>query len=221
MQFLYNKNASSDYITLKDDDFNYIFKVRRNMKDKIIFFRNMTDDILYKYELIEKTKKTANYKLITSTRDISKKKEFHLAISVIDIKEIEKMIPFLNELEVSKISFVYSQYSQRNIKLNLDKINRILISSSQQCGRNNFIEIDEFKNIEDFLLIYPDSYILHFTKMLLNEQIHKIKTIIIGPEGGFSDEEVDLFDKTKRIGLNTNSILRTTTACISVASLKL
>lgn len=131
------------------------------------------------------------------------------------------MIPFLNELEVSKISFVYAKRSQRNIKINTEKIKKILINSSQQCGRNNLIEIDEFNNIKDFLSKYPNSYILHFTKTSFNQKSKEIKTIIIGPEGGFSDDEIALFDESKKVGLNTSSILRTTTACINIASLKL
>jgi 16S rRNA (uracil1498-N3)-methyltransferase len=221
VQFLYNQNASNDYIELEKEDFNYIFKVRRTIKSNILYFRNMQDNTLYKYELIEKTKKIAKYKLKTFTKDKQKNKKFHLAISIIDIKEIEKMIPFLNELEVFKISFIYSKYSQKNIKINLEKIKKILINSSQQCGRNIFIQIDEFDNIKDFLIKYPHSYILHFNKTLFNQKIKEIQTIIVGPEGGFSDEEVDLFDKNKKVGLNTSSILRTTTACIHLASLKI
>ncbi len=220
MQFLYNKNASDEYIQLDGLDFNYIFKVRRAKAD-ILFFRNMLNKTLYEYELIEKTKKIAKYKLKTSKKDKEKKKTFHLAISIIDIKEIEKLIPFLNELEVAKISFVYAKYSQRNIKINLERINKILINSSQQCGRNDFIEIDEFNNVKDFLSKYPNSYALHFNNTPFKEKAENIETILVGAEGGFSDEEISLFDDDKIVGINTDSILRTTTACAYLSSFKL
>lgn len=54
---------------------------------------------------------------------------------VIDIKSIKKVLPMLNELGVSRITFVYCDRSQINIKLDFARFERILEASMQQCGR--------------------------------------------------------------------------------------
>jgi len=57
----------------------------------------------------------------------------------------------LNEIGVSKISFIYCDRSQKNFIINLKRVKKILINSSQQCGRSVMMDIEEIECIENFL----------------------------------------------------------------------
>ncbi len=218
MQFTYNSEAGSDSLTISDDIYRYLFKARRHKLEDEIFFRNLADDNLYKYIVKSINKKEALLSLSSSEKKIVKaKNNFHLAWCIVDTKTVEKYIASLNEIGVDKITFVYSSFSQKNFKPNFEKLNKILINSSQQCGRSNLIQLDTCECISDFLKNYPDTKILDFSENSIPTDRH-IETFLIGTEGGFSQDERDLFKKENILGLRSNLILRSETAAISVAS---
>jgi 16S rRNA (uracil1498-N3)-methyltransferase len=214
MQFLYYPNPSTQ-IVLTGEAHKYLFKVRRIKKNEKVKIRNLKDDFLYIYEIIDINKKEALLKLTEKINSPSKPHQFfHLAWCIIDPKNIEKTLPSLNEIGVSKISFIYCDYSQRNFKLKLDRLTKILINSSQQCGRSDMMEIEILNSSKEFFEKYPNFAALDFD----GEKI-KCKTIdkpvLIGPEGGFSQEERKFFKEKYRL---EGFILRSETAACAISS---
>ena len=45
-------------------------------------------------------------------------------------------------------SLLFIDYSQKNFKINIEKIEKILINSSCQCGRSNIIKLDVCKTLK-------------------------------------------------------------------------
>ena len=220
MQFVFSHDAKESSLIIRDDIYKYLFKARRHKLNDLILFRNLKDNNIYTYEVFNILKKEAVLNLIKSEElIIESKKQLHILWSVVDPKTIEKQLPYLNEIGVDKISFFYADYSQKNFKLNFDKFEKILINSSQQCGRSSFIKLELVPSLNDFLKTYPDTYVLNFS--CKNVKDFDVNTIAIGCEGGFSKEELSLFEENRVIGLNTNLILRSETAISSVSSLLL
>ncbi len=219
MQFIYSKDAKNSTMNLSVREYAHIFKVRRVKNGKILFFRNMEDDYIYRYEIKNIDKKSAFLELKDSKiLKIEAKKSLHIGWCVVDPKTIEKTLPFLNELGVSKISFVYCDFSQRNFKIDLERINRILINSCQQCGRSSLMQIEILKNLQEFLKLYPDSKIIDFSENKL-EKNSDFDSFLVGCEGGFSKAERALFDKKNVVGFENSMILRSETAVISTVIL--
>ena len=122
MQFVYFPNPASQ-ISITGDEHKYLFKVRRIKKDELVKIRNLKDDYLYIYKIESINKKEAILSLIEKKLSPNKpKKPFHLAWCVIEPKNIEKTLPALNEIGISKITFVYCDYSQKNFKIKLERI---------------------------------------------------------------------------------------------------
>jgi 16S rRNA (uracil1498-N3)-methyltransferase len=219
MQFSYHENSGDFILNITNDLYKYLFKIRRHNKQKNIFFRNLKDNNIYEYEVLNINKKNAQLKLINSKELITKQnKNLHLAWCVTDTKTIEKTLPFLNELGVYKISFIYCNYSQKHFKINFDKLKKILINSSMQCGRNDIVKLENYNNLDTFLEKYPDSYIFNFSSNNINNYLNNIQTIVVGCEGGFSKNEILKFNQNKTVGINSNLILRSETAIITIAS---
>ena len=219
MQFSYHQNAGTSSLEIDGDLYNYLFKVRRHKSEETFDFRNLKDDFIYTYQVLEIGKRSATLSLIKSLSKPSQPlKETHIGWCVVDPKTIEKTLPFLNELGVSKISFIYSDFSQKNFKMNYDRYEKIVINSCMQCARSDMIKFEEYKSIKEFLKIYPNSHILDFSPNTIQQHCD-IDTIIIGSEGGFSQKERDMFTDNKIVGLKNNLILRSETAAISVSSL--
>lgn len=219
MQFIYHIDSSKDILIAKDELYNYLFRVRRLKSDQIYSFRNLKDDFIYRYKLTSIGKKEATFYLVDSYLSPNKSNSnLHLAWAICDLKTIEKTLPSLNELGLARLSFIYSDFSQKNFKINYDRIEKILINSSMQCGRSDMMIIEEFNSLEEFLGQYPNSHMLNFSNRYLNNSLD-IKTLIVGSEGGFSPREIELFEENKIIGLKNNLILRSETATISAVAI--
>ncbi|HRN00116.1 MAG TPA: 16S rRNA (uracil(1498)-N(3))-methyltransferase [Aliarcobacter cryaerophilus] len=219
MQFIYDKNAKNELLKIEDENYNYIIKARRHKLDDILDFRNLEDDFLYSYKISQIDKKSLFLNLLKKEEKIiENSKKIHLAWCVVDPKTIYENIASLNELGVDKITFVYSDFSQKNFKINFEKLEKILINSSSQCGRSSIIKLDIYKNIDTFIADNPDTYFLDFSQTSIDSKVLDIKTLMIGTEGGFSKRERELFNKNFIVGFSSNLILKSQTAIISATS---
>ncbi len=222
MQYLYHPKASSLELDITGDEYRYLFKVRRHKKETSVHLRNLQDNILYTYEVISLNRRLAQIRLIGQRElVVSSAKKLHIAWCIIDPKKIEKILPMLNEIGVYKITFVYCKRSQKQFKIDMNKLERIAINSSQQSGRSVMMEFDEVASLEEFIKNYPHSYMLNFSDNTTLTSDMDIETIVIGCEGGFTQDEIILFNEDRIIGLDTPMILRSESAAVSVASLVL
>ena len=219
MQFSYDELCGDNTLIVSDDAYKYLIKARRHKVGDKIYFRNLKDNFIYLYELISIDRRNANFNLLSSEEKVLlNEKSLHLGWCVVDPKTIEKYIASLNELGVEKITFIYSEFSQNNFKMNIDKLEKILINSSSQCGRSNIIELDICDSLENFIKENEDVYFLDFSQTSIDNKKDEIKTLVIGCEGGFSQDERFLFNKENIVGFNSSMILRSETAIVSSSS---
>ncbi|MEE3776414.1 16S rRNA (uracil(1498)-N(3))-methyltransferase [Campylobacter sp. CX2-4080-23] len=214
MKFIYHKGAGSENLKIDGDGFSHL-KALRLSEGKRVDIRNLKDGYSYIYEISTIDRHVATLLLIFKSLILPMEHKFELAWAVVDSSVIEKSLPSLNELGVGRLNLVYCEFSQRNIKLNLERFERILISSSQQCGRNSLMEISIFHSVDEFLGYKKDIALIDFG----GENLDNYKMdymLFVGPEGGFSQSEREKI--TMKFALNSPYILRSNTAIISVAS---
>ena len=218
MNFLYVDKDLSDELELSTKEYRHIFKVRRIKKGERLNIRNLRDDFLYTYTIETIDKKNALLKLEDKrVLKIEPKKPLHVSWCVVDPKTIEKTLPFLNEFGVSKISFVYCDFSQKNFKIDLERLKRILINSSQQCGRSSLMEIEIVNSLKELIDRYPDIKIIDFGGKNLTCK-EKFDSFLVGCEGGFSKAEREIFKNNQIVGLDFPTILRSESAVLYVTS---
>ena len=219
MVFLFQKDAGKDLFTLKNEDFKYLIKVRRHVVGDEISFRSKDDlGLLYTYKIVSIQNRSLDVKLIdVKTLSVESKKKLHIGWCVIDTKSIEKVLPMLCEIGVSKISFIFCDRSQKNFKLDFKRFERILEASMQQCGRSSFIEFDTFKNIEEFISRFPQTKVFDFCDKVLDDYVD-IDTVLVGCEGGFSKDEREFLKNKDVFRLDTPMVLRSESAVVAVAS---
>jgi 16S rRNA (uracil1498-N3)-methyltransferase len=218
MQFIYEQNASSHTLSITNDNYRYLAKARRIKVGELINIRNLQNSFLYQYEVTDITKKEISL-ILKSQEEISvvAKKELHIGWCVIDPKSIEKVLPSLNEIGVSKITFIYCNYSQKNFKINLERLSKILVSSSTQSGRSSLMQIDIVDTIEEFLRVEPNSYLLNFSPNHIDDKKDSINSIVVGCEGGLTQDEIDLFGD-RVVGLDSPLILKSESAVLSASA---
>lgn len=219
MQFLFCESGGEDSITLKGEIFNYIFKVRRHKSEKYLHIRNpQSPKILYKYLITEVDRRKAILILENSSETfLTPEKLITLGWCVVDSKTIEKTLPMLNELGIQNIYFIYCDYSQQNIKLDFDRFQKILQSSSMQSGRFNTINLYKSESLDIFLKDNPETVAIDFSNEKLEKMEKESISILVGSEGGFSEDERTKFRNIR--GLDFSYILRSQTAVISAISI--
>ncbi len=218
MQYLFHPQASEPSLELRGDEHRYIFKVRRHREGEEIAMRNLKDNKIYLYTISSLNKKQALLTLkYSKVLEVKAKKSLHIAWCVIEPKSIEKVLPTLNEIGIEKISFIYCKRSQKSFKLDFNRLEKILLNSSQQCGRSQLMELEMVDNLELFLKNYPETVMLNFSKKILSKDKH-ISTIAIGCEGGFTKEEIALFESNNIIGLDSPLILKSESAVCAVGA---
>ena len=214
MKFLYSKEAKNERIRLEGEGFLHL-KARRAKIGERIDVRNLTDGQNHIYEIINLDKKGAELNLIFSHDVEARNSDLALAWAIVDPKTIEKALPSLNEIGVAKIVFFYGEFSQKNFMLDFSRLERILISSCEQCGRNDLMKFEIYKSLDELVKFYQNVALIDFEGENLDGYAGK-EILAIGPEGGFSRSEREAV--AKKYGLKAKNILRSQTAILGVTA---
>ncbi|MDR1911802.1 MAG: 16S rRNA (uracil(1498)-N(3))-methyltransferase [Helicobacteraceae bacterium] len=217
MRFLFCENAGELNVILEGDAFLHI-KARRVRVGETIAMRNLRDDRLYFYSIVElkKTHATATLegdevKIVLCDRAID------LAWCVVDPKTIEKTLPFLNEIGARKLYLLWSEKSQRGFHLSLNRFNRILNASCEQCGRSRKMEV-EIMELAEFVTQNSNIASLDFNAPPIEPSAALDKILIVGPEGGFGAKDYETLKNYPRYSLSTPLVLRSETAIVLIAA---
>lgn len=218
MQFNFCEFAGEKQLSLSVKEYSHIFKVRRIAVGANLDFSNLSDEKIYTYEINDINKKEANLTLL-DVQDAKKVStcKIHVGWCVVDPKTIEKNIAMLNEMGVEKLTFVYAAFSQKSYKIDENRLRRILINSCEQSGRTSLMQIEVLQSVAEYLETYPKSIIIDFSKNFLSSD-DNIESFLVGPEGGFSQKERELFKSREVFGLKSPNILRSETAVTGVCA---
>jgi 16S rRNA (uracil1498-N3)-methyltransferase len=134
------------------------------------------------------------YKIIEDTK-LEKQKDQILIQSIIDKNYLDKLCEIIPINNITKLVLVESDYS--NVpNINLERLNLILTRSCEQCENPYLPTIELITKTK--LTQYLKSNNTKATVLELPSKNNqtltaKLDTIIVGPEGGFSPEEVLFF----------------------------
>ncbi len=218
MLYLYHKEAGKPQLTLVGDEHRYIFKVRRHKADDTLYLRNLKDGLLHRYVITFIDKRSAILELQESqVLEVKANNSLHIGWCIIDPKSIEKVITSLNEMGVEKITFIYCKRSQKSFKIDFQRLEKILLNSSQQSGRSEMMKLEMAEDLESFLVQNPKSKMLNFSENKIEAQ-SDIDTIVIGCEGGFHEDEVAFFEAESIVGFDTSLVLKSESAVCAAVS---
>lgn len=219
MKFILSCDAGKPQLSLSGDEYKYIIKVRRHVVGDIIAFRHRSSlSEEYHYRLEHADGRRADFILEKHQHaPCEATKKVHIGWCVIDPKTVEKVLPMLTEMGVSRITFIQCHRSQRNFRFDFDRFDRIMESSIMQCGRTSLIEFSEAASLEEFLNAHPQSVILDFGGEELNSA-EPLETVVIGCEGGFHESERSLFAHHRIRHFSSPMILRSESVAVAVAS---
>ena len=154
-------------------------------------------------------------------KKIQTKTSVYLALSMLKGEHTDMVVEKVTELGVSGIVLVQTD---RVIKkgANLDRLQKIAIEASEQCGRIDVPEISINEDLESLLdsSIFDKKVILDMSGVKYQNISGEKILLFIGPEGGWSDNEICMF-KNKGVtvaSIGENVLRAETAAIVGVAS---
>lgn len=230
MQRYFSKFRENDYLKLDSDDWHHINNVMRLNENDLI--EVVYDQVCYICKIVNYDSELKV--VITDIKEESRQNipEVVLLIPLLKEAKMDLIIQKSTELGVGKIipiklSRSIIKLEDKKISKKIDRWNRIAKEASEQSKRLNIPvvdlpkTIDEIKNISGLKLICSTRSLdnnLH--NLLQTSNTYDRIVVVIGPEGGLSNEEEDLFIKFgfKPVRLG-NNIMRVETVPIFFMSI--
>lgn len=211
---------------LSADGFQHLIKVLRlNVNDGIVLFNG--DGKNYSATITQVAKKSASFKVTAvEDNDTESPVPVHLGQVISRGDRMDFVLQKSVELGVSEITPLFSE--RCGVKLSGDRLEKkqqqwqkIVRSACEQCGRSIVPNVKPAQTLEDFINNSFDGLRLTLDPtaeqpLSSYTQADKGIQLLIGPEGGFTDEEVLGAEKQgfKPMKLGPR-ILRTETAALS------
>jgi 16S rRNA (uracil1498-N3)-methyltransferase len=144
-----------------------------------------------------------------------------LAFAPIKQARLEEMLSMATQMGVGKLQPVITDRTNEH-HIKWDRIKKIIIESAEQSGRNSIPELLPTQKFCEFLqvtsLIFADERMAQTDTNVGAENFPPLRpaTVLIGPEGGFSDAEFTALDAAGATGINLGrTILRAETAAVA------
>ena len=222
---------SDDLITLTEDNYNHAKNVLRlKESDKI---EVVCQGKLYLSKIDKIFDREIICKIEEKLEDESESDlDLYLYQAIAKGKKMDLIIQKATELGVKKIFPLNTKRTivrldKKGEKKRLSRWNQISVEAAKQSKRTEPLTVEEVMNIEDFkqvegtvLIAYEEEDSQGIKEVLRSKNIKQPIHLVIGPEGGFTEEEVEnlksLGAKSVKIGPR---ILRTETASIVASSI--
>lgn len=222
---LFYGEISNNVVTINDEEQQHIVKVLRIRNGELISVTDGKGNLASGQLLIEgKKAKLENPEITTEIPNFPRK--LHIAIAPTkNIDRIEFFVEKAVEMGISEITFLQTEKTERK-NISIEKLTKQAISASKQSLRFHFPKLNDLVKFSDFIknLDAETTFVAHCNENLERQNLKEIKsqkniTFLIGPEGDFSDREIQLLAEKgiKAVSLGSQR-LRTETAGIFVAA---
>ena len=220
----YFENLDNGMVKLTDGEAQHLSRVRRaKVGDEIVAFNGDGFDYLLR---IEEIKKDFILATLIEKKENRAQNDGNIIVYLAMLKNeaLTTTIDHLAELNVKHVKLFKSDFSVANIEeKKLDKLKNISIQASKQSERATIMDIsiinkkeieNDIKQVKNRFFAYEDS-----TGKI--ENFSGDFAVIIGPEGGFSADEVKYFSSfAKNVSLGKTILRAEVASVVSVATLK-
>ena len=223
MQLFYNPtiNETTETFSFDKEESKHIVKVLRKKDSDILFVTNGAG-LLFKTEITLASDNKCSVKILEIEKTEAPKFKLHLAVAPTKMNErYEWFLEKATEIGIHEITPVICDRSERKV-INKERFEKIILSAMKQCNQaylpklNDAISMKEFikkENSGQKLIAHCEETNKKSLKKILKPQTDY--TILIGPEGDFSNKEIALALENNYIPVSLGETrLRTETAAV-------
>lgn len=223
MQLFFNPDITENtqQITFNKDESRHVVRVLRKKENDILHITN-GDGLLFNAQIIVASDKKCIANIV-SFETKKNTRDYYLHIAIAPTKNNDRLEWFLEkatEIGIDEITPIICDNSERKV-IKTERLSRIIQSAMKQSLQYKLPKLNDAVRFSDFINknFNNEVFIAHCEDDIAKKYVQNCispnskYTILIGPEGDFSSEEIkkSLDKKIKPISLGNNR-LRTETA---------
>lgn len=227
MNLFYAPNIEGKYFTLDKEESKHIVKVLRKTEGEIIHFTN-GKGLFFETQIISAIPSACEVEVLKSYEG-DDKRDYQLHIAIAPTKNNDRTEWFLEkstEIGIDEITPIICEQSERKV-IKHDRFEKVITSAIKQSLKSYHPKLNEQQKLKTFLDIdfKGQKFIAYIDKDVTLELTKAYKKgedvlILIGPEGDFRPEEVELAKEKGFIPISLGkSRLRTETAGLVACSI--
>ena len=199
--FVNKKLSKNMMIYIKEKQHHFLKNVLRiKINDELMIFDNQTGEWFSKVMSINRA--NIVLQVLKKNRDIAYESDIWLVFALIKQHRLNITIQKATELGASKLIPCVTKYTNNNF-LNYKNLNLNIVEAAEQCERLTLPVLEKQIKLEDYLFNHPKDRALVFCNENIKSsepmfiKILNIKykfnkwTLLVGPEGGFSEKEIN------------------------------
>lgn len=217
---------AGDTLEIRGQDFQHICEVLRlRVENELIIFNEINGE--WRCRITEVSKQYLKVKIIDQMKMFLPSNKIKLAFGILKHDSVRILVEKCTEFGVTDFFPIITDYTNNFLKK--EKVLSYIKSATEQCSRLDkpvLHETQTFRNFMDTENMEKWFSCIERSAELLSLSSFNLQTdcgFIIGPEGGFSDNEKKiLLEKTQCTTLS-NNVLRSETAamfCVGICSLQ-
>lgn len=201
MQLFYITNISGDFAHFDEIEARHCVQVLRKKVGDIVHFVDGQGGF-YKGEIDETGKKKCVVKILEHQADFAKR-NFYLHIAIAPTKNIARLEWFLEkatEIGIDEITPILCDHSERT-KIRHDRLEKVLVAAMKQSLKAKLPKLNNLQKLEVFFQNMEKEnrqlFIAHCEDGEKSELQHNYQkgnnvVVLIGPEGDFSNREINM-----------------------------
>ena len=229
MQLFYNPEIDSNtqQILFSKEESRHIIRVLRKKEFDVLDITNGRD-YLFKAEI----QIASDKKCIANIISVEKKEKtwpYYLHIAIAPTKNIDRFEWFLEkatEIGIDEITPILCQNSERKV-IKQERLEKIVQSAMKQSLKYRIPKLNKLTSLSDFMeSIESNSVYMAHCEDCPKKSLKDITfsnnpiTILIGPEGDFSNDEINTYkNKTEFISLGESRLRTETAGLVAVQSI--
>ena len=220
--------AVGQVIAVPAESLNYLLNVLRLRTGAGVHIFNGRDGE-FRAVLRLEGKRTAHFEVLTQLREQSQRPSLDYCFAPLKQARLDYMVQKATEMGVGCLRPIITSYTQIR-KVNMDRLRANVIEAAEQCGVLAVPELFSPVSLPDFLEALPPQTLFVFCdeKAKTGNPFNSLSghfaarvSLIIGPEGGFDDQERQLilsYPNVVRLSLGPR-ILRADTAAVAALTI--
>ncbi|MDY0082696.1 MAG: RsmE family RNA methyltransferase [Ignavibacteriaceae bacterium] len=211
------------YFLLEDDEFKHCIKVMRNKKGQKIYATDGTGNV-YEAVITDINKESLKAEILNVKTYQNSFSDFIFCIpNLRNPERLKFALEKCTELGITNF-IVFNSERSINKNINMERLNKIVLSALKQSLRTFLPEINFLKSLKDLdtsdkrVIVFDQHSEIKLNSLTIKKDEEYL--FVFGPEGGLTKEELTILNPDNIIKLSENR-LRSETAIIKAASILL
>jgi 16S rRNA (uracil1498-N3)-methyltransferase len=229
MQLFYNPTLDNSFkqFFFSSEESKHIVKVLRKSEGDVLSITNGRGN-LFQAKILEANAKRCKAQIVSEEKTISRLHSLHIAIAPPKMNDrFEWFLEKATEIGINEITPILCEHSERKV-IKPERLEKVLQSAMKQSLQTYLPKLNPLTPLEDFLNTVEGElkFIAHCHKgekaeLKRRVQADKDIVVLIGPEGDFSNKEVDLAENKGfwPVSLGRNRLRTETAGLVACATI--